>query len=279
MVPYDDADAFSYGEQEVSKEGVAPAESPAPAYRAPWDAADSLDSSQEAPQKEPASPALSASFGSAESTDAAFGVPSGSDGRVVLGVAGPEPVDPYIVGKKLGFDSMPQPKKRHKGMIDPKGWPERGVDASQSNMPALSQEPADSQIVCAGGSSSQNATDAAYSRGVAGNADAGTEASGQDGTAERDAAGAAFSSLREAGVAASPMGTGAESTDTVAAASFGAVPARPNPFASHSMPAGIGAQKSDEQAFSASGLSHGNEMDVADIFGSFGVSFDSVQEE
>ena len=279
VVPYDDADAFSYGEQEVSKEGVAPAESPAPAYRAPWDAADSLDSSQEALQKEPASPALSASFGSAESTDAAFGVPSGSDGRVVLGVAGPDPVDPYIVGKKLGFDSMPQPKKRHKGMIDPKGWPERGVDASQSNMPALSQEPADSQIVCAGSSSSQNATDAVYSRGVAENADAGAEASGQDGAAERDAAGTAFSSPREADAAASPMGTGAESADTVAAASFGAVPARPNPFASRPMPAGIGAQKSDEQAFSASGLSHGNEMDVADIFGSFGVSFDSVQEE
>ena len=278
-VPYDNADAFSYGEQEVPEEGVALAESPAPAYRAPWDAADSLDSSQEAPQKEPASPAFSASFGSAESTDAAFEVPSGSDGRIVLGVAGPEPVDPYIVGKKLGFDSMPQPKKRHKGMIDPKGWPERGVDVSQSNMPALSQEPAGSQVVCAGGSSSQNATDAAYSRGIAENADAGAEASDQDGAAERDATGTAFSSPREAGAAASPMGTGAESADTVAAASFGAVPARPNPFASRPMPAGIGAQKPDEQTFSASGLSHGNEMDVADIFGSFGVSFDSVQEE
>ena len=274
VVPYDDADAFSYGEQEAPEEGVALAESPAPAYRAPWDAADSLDASQEVPQKEPASPASSASFGSAE-----FGAPSGSDGRVVLGVAGPEPVDPYIVGKKLGFDSMPQPKKRHKGMIDPKGWPERGVDASQSNTPALSQEPAGSQVVCAGGSSSQNATDAAYSRGVAENADAGAEASGQDGAAERDAAGTAFSSPREAGAAASPMGAGAESADTVAVASFGAVPARPNPFASRPMPAGIGAQKPDEQVFSASGLSHGNEMDVADIFGSFGVSFDSVQEE
>ncbi|MEF2651001.1 DNA polymerase III subunit gamma/tau [Slackia piriformis] len=278
-VPYDDADAFSYGEQEVPEEGVALAESPAPAYRAPWDAVDSLDSSQEAPQKEPASPTFSASFGSAESMDAAFEVPSGSDGRIVLGVAGPEPVDPYIVGKKLGFDSMPQPKKRHKGMIDPKGWPERGVDVSQSNMPALSQEPAGSQVVCAGGSSSQNATDAAYSRGIAENADAGAEASDQDGAAERDATGTAFSSPREAGAAASPMGTGAESADTVAAASFGAVPARPNPFASRPMPAGIGAQKPDEQTFSASGLSHGNEMDVADIFGSFGVSFDSVQEE
>ena len=274
VVPYDDADAFSYGEQEAPEEGVALAESPAPAYRAPWDAADSLDASQEVPQKEPASPASSASFGSAE-----FGAPSGSDGRVVLGVAGPEPVDPYIVGKKLGFDSMPQPKKRHKGMIDPKGWPERGVDASQSNTPALSQEPAGSQVVCAGGSSSQNATDAAYSRGVAENADAGAEASGQDGAAERDAAGTAFSSPREAGAAASPMGAGAESADTVAVASFGAVPARPNPFASRPMPAGIGAQKPDEQVFSASGLSHGNDMDVADIFGSFGVSFDSVQEE
>ena len=116
-------------------------------------------------------------------------------------------------------------------------------------------------------------------RGIAENADAGAEASDQDGAAERDATGTAFSSPREAGAAASPMGTGAESADTVAAASFGAVPARPNPFASRSMPAGIGAQKPDEQTFSASGLSHGNEMDVADIFGSFGVSFDSVQEE
>ena len=169
---------------------------------------------------------LRLSVGTAESMDAAFQVPSGSDGRIVLGVAGPEPVDPYIVGKKLGFDSMPQPKKRHKGMIDPKGWPERGVDVSQSNMPALSQEPAGSQVVCAGGSSSQNATDAAYSRGIAENADAGAEASDRRWCCGARCNGHGVALLRERRVPQHPpWGTGAESADTVAAASFGAVPA------------------------------------------------------
>ena len=43
-----------------------------------------------------------------------------------LSVQGPDPVDPYVVGKELGFDSMSAPKKRAKNMIVPTGWP--GVD-------------------------------------------------------------------------------------------------------------------------------------------------------
>lgn len=281
VVPYDDADAFSYGGQEAQEEGFAQAESPAPAYRAPWDAAGSPDSSQESLPKEPASPAASVSFGQGESADVAFDAPSDSGGRVVLGVAGPEPVDPYTVGKKLGFDSMPQPKRRHKGMIDPKGWPERGVDGLQSNTSAPSQKQADSQAACKVGSSSQSATDAARLRGAAENADASAQTSG--GAAERGvtATAAESPSLREAGSAApsSPTGADISSANPDAAVSFDAVPARPNPFASRPMPAGIGAQKPDDQAFPANDFSGGNEMDVADIFGSFGVSFDSVQEE
>ena len=38
---------------------------------------------------------------------------------------------PYAVGKKLGFDSMPAPKRRRKGMIEPLGWPGVG-DAGKS---------------------------------------------------------------------------------------------------------------------------------------------------
>lgn len=283
VVPYDDADAFSYGGQEAQEEGFAQAESPAPAYRAPWDAAGSPDSSQESLPKEPASPAASVSFGQGESADVAFDAPSDSGGRVVLGVAGPEPVDPYTVGKKLGFDSMPQPKRRHKGMIDPKGWPERGVDGLQSNTSAPSQKQADSQAACKVGSSSQSATDAARLRGAAENADASAQTSGQGGAAERGvtATAAESPSLREAGSAApsSPTGADISSANPDAAVSFDAVPARPNPFASRPMPARIGAQKPDDQAFPANDFSGGNEMDVADIFGSFGVSFDSVQEE
>lgn len=281
VVPYDDADAFSYSGQGLPEEDVAPITSSASAYRAPWDADGSSGASQEAPLKEPAFPTASTSPDQAESTDVVFGASSDSGSSVVLGVAGPEPVDPYAVGKKLGFDSMPQPKKRHKGMIDPKGWPERGVDGLQSDASVTSQKQADSQAACEAGFSSQSATDAARLRGVAENTDAGVQSSGQDGAAQRAATATASSSVREAEAAtpSSPMGMDAASANPDAAASFDAVPGRPNPFASRPMPAGIGAQKPAEQAFPANDLSGGNEMDVADIFGSFGVSFDSVQEE
>ena len=168
-------------------------------------------------------------------------------------------------------------------MIDPKGWPERGVDGLQSNTSAPSQKQADSQAACKVGSSSQSATDAARLRGAAENADASAQTSGQGGAAERGVTATATESpsLRGAGAAApsSPTGADIASANPDAAVSFDAVPARPNPFASRPMPAGIGAQKPADQAFPANDFSGGNEMDVADIFGSFGVSFDSVQEE
>ena len=38
-------------------------------------------------------------------------------------VVGPDPVDPFPVALELGFDSAPDPKKKAKGMVKPKGWP------------------------------------------------------------------------------------------------------------------------------------------------------------
>ena len=57
--------------------------------------------------------------------------PDAEERPIVLSVDGPAPVDPYAVGKKLGFDSMPAPKRCRKGMIEPLGWPGVG-DAGKS---------------------------------------------------------------------------------------------------------------------------------------------------
>ena len=117
-------------------------------------------------------------------------------------------------------------------------------------------------------SSSQNTTDAAYSRGIAENADAGAEVfkikmvlrSAMNGH------GVLFSEKRRV-PRAFPMVTGAESADTVAAASFGAAPR--DQIRSPHVPC---LQESELKnltsiRFLQAASSHGNEMDVADIFG------------
>ena len=54
---------------------------------------------------------------------------------------------------------------------------------------------------------------------------------------------------------------------------------RPNPFASREMPAGIGGAAQPAPAPEPESVPTAGTMDAADIFGSFGISFEDVKEE
>lgn len=276
VVPYDDADAFSYGREEGSMEAFSPIDSsvsqPETEFSAPWD-------DEGSPQ---VLSGASSTFASS-TTFASVGFSSGSvplaGASAVLEVEGPEPVDPYLVGRELGFDSMPQPKKRRKGMVDPKGWPERGGVVSR---PEGSSPFADQATLSAAADSSlaAGASTAPVDRFVESSfASVGSSRLGdviERGTT-KDVAGAAADLSPAANVGEAAASELKPNSDAEAP-SF-AAPSHPNPFASRPMPAGIGAQMPSDQEPSANTFSNGDEMDVADIFGSFGVSFDSVQEE
>lgn len=267
VVPYSDADVASYI-SEGDSYGA-----PDPAYSAPWDSA--------APATAPAdrpSPAVSAATRPASASapaahnarPAQSNQTSGEPARAThstvppaLGVTGPAPVDPYLIGKKLGFDSMPAPKKRPKGTVVAKGWPGVGDDATGS---------ADD--------SGSGVTDAAAP------ADA-SNASAQFGVVGASNP-AQAASVPNGATSAAPGAPGASPNSAPASRPFipfdpdAAVdPNKPNPFAGRKMPAGVGKGGASPSPFPSARPAQPTDggMDIADIFGAFGVSMDNVQEE
>ena len=171
-------------------------------------------------------------------------------------VVGPDPVDPFPVALELGFDSAPDPKKKAKGMVKPKGWP----------------MPQDAKLL-------EGRDLDALREGC----DGGQEGKGQEPSSDSLSSG---QSLQSAPVAAAE----AESQLAPVAepefpaeppAPIPAPPSRPNPFANRAMPQGIGGGQGSREPAEYAGASAGasGEMSVEEIFASFGVNMDKVTEE
>lgn len=170
-------------------------------------------------------------------------------------VVGPDPVDPFPVALELGFDSAPDPKKKAKGMVKPKGWP----------------MPQDAKLL-------EGRDLDALREGCDG---------GQEGEGESSSDGlSSGQSLQPAPVAAAE----AESQLAPVAepefpaeppAPIPAPPSRPNPFANRAMPQGIGGGQGSREPAEYAGASAGasGEMSVEEIFASFGVNMNKVTEE
>ena len=171
-------------------------------------------------------------------------------------VVGPDPVDPFPVALELGFDSVPDPKKKAKGMVKPKGWP----------------MPQDAKLL--------EGRDLDALRGGCGG---GQEGEGQEPSSD----GLSLAqSVQPAPVAAAE----AESRLAPVAepefpaeppAPIPAPPSRPNPFANRAMPQGIGGGQGSREPAEYAGASAGasGEMSVEEIFASFGVNMNKVTEE
>ena len=169
-------------------------------------------------------------------------------------VVGPEPVDPFPVALELGFDSAPDPKKKAKGMVKPKGWP----------MPqdAKLLEGRDLDALREGCDDGQEG-----------------EASSSDGSSSAQ-------SIQPAPVAAVESGPQLASVaepefPAEPPAPIPAPPSRPNPFANRAMPQGIGGGQDTHESAAYAGASTGGsgEMSVEEIFASFGVNMSKVTEE
>lgn len=171
-------------------------------------------------------------------------------------VVGPDPVDPFPVALELGFDSAPDPKKKAKGMVKPKGWP----------------MPQDAKLL-------EGRDLDALREGC----DGGQEGEGQGSSSDSLSSG---QSLQPAPVAAAE----AESQLAPVAepefpaeppAPIPAPPSRPNPFANRAMPQGIGGGQGSRELAEFAGASAGasGEMSVEEIFASFGVNMSKVTEE
>ena len=171
-------------------------------------------------------------------------------------VVGPDPVDPFPVALELGFDSAPDPKKKAKGMVKPKGWP----------------MPQDAKLL-------EGRDLDALREGCGG----GQEGEGQEPSSDSLSSG---QSVQPAPVAAAE----AESQLAPVAepefpaeppAPIPAPPSRPNPFANRAMPQGIGGGQGSREPAEYAGASAGasGEMSVEEIFASFGVNMDKVTEE
>ena len=171
-------------------------------------------------------------------------------------VVGPDPVDPFPVALELGFDSAPDPKKKAKGMVKPKGWP----------------MPQDAKLL-------EGRDLDALREGCGG----GQEGKGQESSSDSLSSG---QSLQPAPVAAAE----AESQFAPVAepefpaeppAPIPAPPSRPNPFANRAMPQGIGGGQGSREPAEYAGASAGasGEMSVEEIFASFGVNMNKVTEE
>ena len=171
-------------------------------------------------------------------------------------VVGPDPVDPFPVALELGFDSAPDPKKKAKGMVKPKGWP----------------MPQDAKLL-------EGRDLDALREGCDG---------GQEGEGQEPSSGSLSSgqSLQPAPVAAAE----AESQLAPVAepefpaeppAPIPAPPSRPNPFANRAMPQGISGGQGSREPAEYAGASAGasGEMSVEEIFASFGVNMNKVTEE
>ena len=169
-------------------------------------------------------------------------------------VVGPEPVDPFPVALELGFDSAPDPKKKAKGMVKPKGWP-MPQDAKLlegRDLDALREGCDDGQE---GETSSSDSSSSAQSIQPA--PVAAVESEPQ------------LASVAEPEFPAEPP------------APIPAPPSRPNPFANRAMPQGIGGGRDSHEPAAYAGSSTGGsgEMSVEEIFASFGVNMSKVTEE
>ena len=261
VVPYSDADVASY-----IHEGDSYGASDSP-YFAPWDSA---QQGQKAPADAPAAAPTDASAAHgarpAQSNQASSEPIHATHSTVppALGVAGPAPVDPYLIGKKLGFDSMPAPKRRPKGTVVAKGWPGVGDGPAADSAGALG--------VSGSGAPSEGAPASAPS------------ATAQSGAAS--APGSAQAASTSDGVASNTSGAAPSSTPTSRPfipfdPNTAVDPNKPNPFAGRKMPSGVGKGGSSPSPFPSSRPVQPTDggMDIADIFGAFGVSMDDVQEE
>ena len=169
-------------------------------------------------------------------------------------VVGPEPVDPFPVALELGFDSAPDPKKKAKGMVKPKGWP-MPQDAKLlegRDLDALREGCDDGQEGEAPSSDSSSLGQLLQPAPVAA-----VESEPQ------------LASVAEPEFAAEPP------------APIPAPPSRPNPFANRAMPQGIGGGQDSHEPAAYAGASTGGsgEMSVEEIFASFGVNMSKVTEE
>ena len=169
-------------------------------------------------------------------------------------VVGPEPVDPFPVALELGFDSAPDPKKKAKGMVKPKGWP-MPQDAKLlegRDLDALREGCDDGQEGEASSSDSLSSVQSIQPAPVAA-----VESEPQ------------LASVAEPEFPAEPP------------APIPAPPSRPNPFANRAMPQGIGGGRDSHEPAAYAGSSTGGsgEMSVEEIFASFGVNMSKVTEE
>ena len=169
-------------------------------------------------------------------------------------VVGPEPVDPFPVALELGFESAPDPKKKAKGMVKPKGWP-MPQDAKLlegRDLDALREGCDDGQEGEASSSDSSSSAQSVQPAPVAA-----MESEPQ------------LASVAEPEFPAEPP------------APIPAPPSRPNPFANRAMPQGIGGGQDSREPAEYAGASAGasGEMSVEEIFASFGVNMNKVTEE
>lgn len=169
-------------------------------------------------------------------------------------VVGPDPVDPFPVALELGFDSAPDPKKKAKGMVKPKGWPMpqdakllegRDLDALREGCDDGKEGETPSSDSLSSAQSVQPAPVAA---------------------AEPEPQ---LAPVAEPEFPAEPP------------APIPAPPSRPNPFANRAMPQGIGGGQGSRESAEYAGASAGasGEMSVEEIFASFGVNMNKVTEE
>ena len=170
-------------------------------------------------------------------------------------VVGPDPVDPFPVALELGFDSAPDPKKKAKGMVKPKGWP-MPQDAKLlegRDLDALREG-------CDGGQEGE------------GESSSDSLSSGQSVQPAPVAAAEAESQLAPVAEPEFPAEPPAP---------IPAPPSRPNPFANRAMPQGIGGGQGSREPAEYAGASAGasGEMSVEEIFASFGVNMNKVTEE
>lgn len=169
-------------------------------------------------------------------------------------VVGPEPVDPFPVALELGFDSAPDPKKKAKGMVKPKGWP----------------MPQDAKLL---EGRDLNALREGCDDGQEGEAPSSDSSS--SGQSHQPAPVAAAEPEPQLAPVAEPE------FPAEPPAPIPAPPSRPNPFANRAMPQGIGGGQDTHESAACAGASTGGsgEMSVEEIFASFGVNMSKVTEE
>ena len=169
-------------------------------------------------------------------------------------VVGPNPVDPFPVALELGFDSAPDPKKKAKGMVKPKGWP----------------MPQDAKLL-------EGRDLDALREGC----DDGQEGEGP--SSDSSSSGQPLQPAPVAAVESEPQLASAAESEFPAEppAPIPAPPSRPNPFANRAMPQGIGGGQDTHEPAAYAGSSTGGsgEMSVEEIFASFGVNMSKVTEE